>query len=642
MLLPLLILSCLASVTLPASPSHAAGTGHITGTVTGPGGVPKAGIRVEAQIDYGFQFWDQTGLAVYTDASGHYDLTGLAADTYRVKFTDESGGLAFAWWDGAAQIIDGDDIVLADGQTRAGIDEQLVAASHITGTVTAISGGAPLANVEVIAYRDNINGFDLGGSAVTAANGTFDISGLSAGPYWVLFQDNAGLYAREYWNDKVELLQADQINVSASATVGNINAALELGGRIQGTVTGPNGLQFPDDEMSIFAYRRDTTSGNWTYVTTGEPNPATGAYDIGRLPSGTYRLAFSPTSSDYTREFWNDKPTLATADDIIVNAGATLTGKDAQISAAAQPIANLTAPTVSGTPKVGTQLTTTPGTWNPADVTVTFQWFYGNGSAIPGASGSTYTPVAADLGRTILVLATASKTGYTSKSVESDSTAAVTQGTISNLTPPTISGTPQVGAQLSASPGTWSPAGVTTTISWLADGTDIPGATGTTYTPTTTDIGKTISVQVYASKDGYTDTTGTSAATAVVTAATTHPPPPAPGVVTNTAAPTVNGKAQVGAKLRVSPGSWSPAGVALSYQWLANGKIIKNATGASLKLKAAQQGRKISVRVTATAAGYTAGVMTSKATKKVKAKPQKAQRADAAADPVARLAALLS
>ncbi|PVC94932.1 glycoside hydrolase Chb, partial [Streptomyces sp. CS090A] len=54
-----------------------------------------------------------------------------------------------------------------------------------------------------------------------------------------------------------------------------------------------------------------------------------------------------------------------------------------------------------------------------------------------------------------------------------------------------------------------------------------------------------------------------------------------------------------------------------SYQWYANGKAIAKATGSKLTLKAAQRGKKITVKVTAHRTGHASGASTSAATKAV-------------------------
>jgi hypothetical protein len=80
----------------------------------------------------------------------------------------------------------------------------------------------------------------------------------------------------------------------------------------------------------------------------------------------------------------------------------------------------------------------------------------------------------------------------------------------------------------------------------------------------------------------------------------------------------ISGTAKVGktVKAKVS-GKWTPK-PKFSYQWLANGKVIKGATKASLKITKVRKGTKLTVKVTASKMGYTSVIKTSKATKKVK------------------------
>ncbi|OUE10201.1 hypothetical protein CMsap09_14735 [Clavibacter michiganensis] len=78
-----------------------------------------------------------------------------------------------------------------------------------------------------------------------------------------------------------------------------------------------------------------------------------------------------------------------------------------------QPIITGVAPTVSGVLKVGQKLTAKAGAWTPLPVTVTYQWKR-NGIAIPGATATTYSLVAADKGTTITVATTGAKPGYPS------------------------------------------------------------------------------------------------------------------------------------------------------------------------------------------------------------------------------------
>ncbi|MDR0431794.1 MAG: glycoside hydrolase family 3 C-terminal domain-containing protein [Bifidobacteriaceae bacterium] len=85
----------------------------------------------------------------------------------------------------------------------------------------------------------------------------------------------------------------------------------------------------------------------------------------------------------------------------------------------------------------------------------------------------------------------------------------------------------------------------------------------------------------------------------------------------SSATPKIKGTVKVGKTLKITKGTWTK-GASFTYRWYANGKAIKGATKASLKLKAAQKGKKITVRVTGKLAGYNKVSKTSKATKAVK------------------------
>lgn len=88
-------------------------------------------------------------------------------------------------------------------------------------------------------------------------------------------------------------------------------------------------------------------------------------------------------------------------------------------------------------------------------------------------------------------------------------------------TPPTISGPAEVGLTLKATRGTWTGNPTSFHFQWLRCDTTgaacaaIPGATGKSYTPTTTDIGHTLRVRVTARNSSGSATT-TSTATGVV------------------------------------------------------------------------------------------------------------------------------
>ena len=91
--------------------------------------------------------------------------------------------------------------------------------------------------------------------------------------------------------------------------------------------------------------------------------------------------------------------------------------------------ANTVAPAISGTPFVGFTLTVTSGTWSPTPTSLLYQWYYADtGAKISGATGATYTPVAADAGHKLVVYVTAVGGGGVSVA-SSNVTSIVTSGT---------------------------------------------------------------------------------------------------------------------------------------------------------------------------------------------------------------------
>ena len=170
-------------------------------------------------------------------------------------------------------------------------------------------------------------------------------------------------------------------------------------------------------------------------------------------------------------------------------------------------------PTISGTKVVGSTLTAAPGTWGPAPVTLTYQW-YRSGTAISGATASTYKLTTTDLGATLTVKVTGSRSGFTTASRTSAATSTIL-GKLTTATP-TISGTRTVGYTLTAKPGTWGPSPVTFSYQWYRSGTAISGATASTYKLVSADRGKTITVKVTGKKSGYATASVTSAKTATI------------------------------------------------------------------------------------------------------------------------------
>ena len=259
----------------------------------------------------------------------------------------------------------------------------------------------------------------------------------------------------------------------------------------------------------------------------------------------------------------------------------------------APPLTSTPAVATIGIAKVGATLTARPGTWQPAPVALAYQWNR-DGVPVAGATSQTYAVTEVDGGARLTVSVTGSKAGFSSATVTSAPTPQVPGGRLSG-TVPTIAGTATFGQTLTASSGMWGPGAALLTYRWARNGTPIAGATSPRYGVVAADIGARLTVTVTGTKSPYAPLSLTSAATRVI--------PSLP--LTATPRPTILGTAALGKTLSVKAGTWAPAPVRLTYQWLRNGAPIAGATATTYRLTAADSGTSITVAVNGNRTGYT-------------------------------------
>ncbi|WP_052499248.1 hypothetical protein [Streptomyces vietnamensis] len=266
------------------------------------------------------------------------------------------------------------------------------------------------------------------------------------------------------------------------------------------------------------------------------------------------------------------------------------------------PLHATVAPTVTGTAVVGGKVTAKVGTWAPVPDGYAYQW-RADGVAIAGATASTYTIPSTLQGKQLSVAVTARKAGHPTLTVAS--AAVVVKGVAPKpTTVPRISGTVRVGSKVTAVVGTWTPAPTSYAYQWRADGVAIAGATGASYVPVASALGKKLTVTVTALRTGHLNGSYTTAGVTVAVGL-------APKATT---APYVTGTVRVGRTLTLNGGVWTPAPTSYAYQWYANGRAISGATRTTFTPTSAQRGLKITVRVTAYRTGHTAGVAWTRST----------------------------
>lgn len=294
--------------------------------------------------------------------------------------------------------------------------------------------------------------------------------------------------------------------------------------------------------------------------------------------------------------------TVAAVKAFQADAGRPVTGAaDDNTWAALYMTLNAPTPKLSGKAVVGQSLTASPGKWGPGSVSLAYQWYRGN-TKISGATKATYAITVADAGSALRVRVAGVKRLYTTTVRFSASTTTVPLLTLGTTPTPKLIGKALVGQKLTVNAGTWAPAPVTLAYQWFRGTAKIAGATAASFTITDREAGSSLTVSVTATKTGYVAVTRTSAPSATV-----------PKLLTG-ATPTITGTATVGSTLTVRPGTWTPAKVALSYQWFKGSSAIKGATKSSYLLHAGEVGQTITVTVTGRLNGYSAISRTAAAT----------------------------
>ena len=553
------------------------GTAQRTGTLTLTSNGTWAGIG----NTYAYQWQRSTDGATWTT------ITGATATSYTVAKTDENAKLRLL-------------------VTATNPDATLAVATATTSTVTA---NPPKLTTSV----------QISGSAVRAGTVTLTDQGTWSGPdntyaqqwqrstdgtTWVAISGATGQSYKltktdenAYIRTLITATNPDAAVSASSAPSGPVSAAAPhnstlpaISGTLQRgqTLTGTQGTWDGPDNTYTQQWQRSADGQSWTSID--------GATDLTYTIQGAdindhLRLVVTATNMDAP----SGVPAASVASAIVLS----------------NPPQNTTRPSVSGTARLAATMSAIPGVWTPAGASFAYQWqrsATGGYTDIAGATASTYSPAAADLGHTLRVNVTASNPDG-SVSAASDATSAVI-GPPKNLTAPAApSGTLQDASTLTADPGTWDTPGVSFAFQWLrcpATATDTtnctPLGTAATYTLATADVGARIAVTVAATSTGGTSDPAASALSAVVKARTLQ----------NTVPPSISGAAQVPGTLTANPGTWNLPTTSVSYAWQrcnADGTsgCAQAATGQSYPLTSADANHAIVLYATATgAAGQSA------------------------------------
>ncbi|HEY4347651.1 MAG TPA: hypothetical protein VGM80_08670 [Gaiellaceae bacterium] len=226
----------------------------------------------------------------------------------------------------------------------------------------------------------------------------------------------------------------------------------------------------------------------------------------------------------------------------VIATAALLTGAASATTAAAPQ--STSAPTISGQVREGRSVTANNGNWNNAPTGFAYQWQQcdatGAGcNAISGATSKSYTVATGDVDHALRVAVTATNADGSSTATSQPSSVASSSKAPNNTASPSISGTPKVGEQLTASTGTWTGGVRSYSYQWQRCDTGggscsaVPDATARVYGIRTVDAGNTLRVLVTATNLAGS-ANATSSPTSTVTSGSAPPP-----VVGHNHAPTI-------------------------------------------------------------------------------------------------------
>ncbi len=227
------------------------------------------------------------GVAIGT---GQYQSELLAPGSFHVQFA-EADDFQPLFYLQAPTDAQAQQVTLAAGEQRSGIDAQLNPTRTIAGTVTDASSGQPVQNVAVHAGT-YISGIfyilQADADALTDASGNYLLQGLAADSYYIWADDAPG-YAYTFYPGigpccDAPPAGASSVPLGASEFITGVNFALQKGAYASGHVYDAD-TGFVATGMLITVV--DTSGDEWP----GTRTDAAGTYTSATVPLGNYYLA---------------------------------------------------------------------------------------------------------------------------------------------------------------------------------------------------------------------------------------------------------------------------------------------------------------------------------------------------------------
>ena len=383
---------------------------NVSGTVTGPTGVPLRGITVTV-------FQEAAPFAsgeTLTDTAGGYYVGGLPPGTYKVAFEDPNGEYFEEFWNDTTVLASATPLVTVTDQTVVNINAAL-AVNPAGGTeppgtdasgVVRNAAGKPLSGIRVDALTTtpDIDDAALVDIDYTDSQGRYFLTNLNGDNQFKFVYNDQDLavygelpYLTEWYKDRRTYNTADPITVAGTKVTG-LDVVLQQSGGIQGTVTNEAGVGLPFSNIEMI-----DVNGNYLGSAIGD---ADGFYEFGNLRPGTYYVhyAFGSTfeHAQFVPEWFDDAAIQEDATAVVVEEGEFTEDID---GALASSLATVERPTISGKVRVGRTVSADTGLWNvTGGTTFAYQWLRGN--TVVGTE-ATYEVVKFDAGKKLQLVVSA-------------------------------------------------------------------------------------------------------------------------------------------------------------------------------------------------------------------------------------------
>jgi hypothetical protein len=281
-----------------------------------------------------------------TGAGGAYAIEELEDGSYEVQFRPVGLPYFSQEREGPVTIV---------GGPFTGVDAELTPAAMITGTVAG--QGQPIDEDEVCAWR--LPEAETGLCASTGKDGRYAIRFAGAGEFRVEFEAT-GRYATQYFDQRRHAPEADPVIGTLGVRRSEVDATLEVGGAIKGTVLTSSGT--PLGEILVCAVEATSLEPELC-----DETGVFGQYSVSPLATGSYKVGFSlelgreffgeelflGEDDGFETRFYDEQASLAGASPLNLTAPGSIGGIDARLTqskpstAIPPPVFIASAPTVS-------------------------------------------------------------------------------------------------------------------------------------------------------------------------------------------------------------------------------------------------------------------------------------------------------